>query len=233
MSARQAVACRYRQEIDLWSLLVWAYQRQQVVAETGRVLQGLERAMDGPARAHSRDGVAAALRIAELGCHVDGGPPGPEASRCHPDAELLHAIVLSLPFRLARVLIDAAEMGEQPERCGFTPRWRRVARHGVNAGSWTAVPAPDDLSRCPVFFKGRRCVRDDSGFHFECLGGDGETALVWSPWCPVEEWPVTTAYAQLADSIADAFAEALQRLERAVDGVQFQDHIVLRSTVGL
>jgi hypothetical protein len=226
MSACQAVRPKAKVEIDLWHLMVWAYQRQCVIAETGRALADLEQAVLARAESgRSRDGVALALQIAELGTFIDGAAAGPDASRCHPDAELLHALVCSLPNRLARVLIEAAEMGEPPERCGFTPHWRRVARSGVNAGQWQAVATPDDLHRHPVYFRGRRCVRDDLGFHYEV---HEETSLLWSPWCPVEEYPYTFAYARLVDAIADTFAEAMDVLACVVDHVEFRDHTVRR-----
>jgi hypothetical protein len=236
MSGMQALRRPVKTEIGLWPFMLWCYQRQQVVAETGRVLDGLQEAAGGPRNGFSRDGVAAALEIARLGCHVDGGPGGPEASRCHIDAELLHACVLSLPYRLARVLIDAAEMGEQPEPCAVIPCWRRVGGHRVGGanvacGSWAAVPVPDDLpaNRYPVFYRGRRCLRDNDGFHFEVLG---ETALVWSPYSAVEEYPITTAYKDLIDAIAATFEEAMEALRCTVDGMEFQEHTVLRSWRG-
>jgi hypothetical protein len=229
VSGMQALRRPVKTEIGLWEMLRWAYQKQCVVQETGRVLDGLQEAAGGPRNGFSRDGVAAALEIARLGCHVDGGPGGPEASRCHIDAELLHACVLSLPYRLARVLIDAAEMGEQPEPCAVIPCWRRNGRNG-HSGTWERCPIPADLpaNRYPVLFMNRKCMRHQ-GFHFEI--GE-ETAMVWSPYTIVEEYPITTAYARLVDAIAATFQEAMESLRCTVDGIEFQEHTVLRSWRG-
>jgi hypothetical protein len=207
-------------EIDLWSLCVWAYQRQCVVQETGRYLEDIEAAAEDQRLGFARDSIAAALRIAELGCHVDGGPGGPGASRCHPDAEILHACVLSLPHRHARVLIDAATIADKPERCAITPSWRRCG----HAGTWERCAIPPDLpaNRAAVLFLNRRCRRHE-GFHFEI--GE-ETALVWSPYTVVEEYPVTTEYARLVDAVAATFEEAMDRLRCVVEGVAFQAHTV-------
>lgn len=222
MRAMQAVRRPMLIEIDLFDMLRWCYQRQQVVAETGRALTDLEAALEDPRPGTSRDGVATALRIAELGCHVDGSPADALASRCHPDAERLHAIVLSLPGHLARALIDAATSGDPPEPCDVPRSWRRQG----DDGRWYPVrDAPEPMrGRHPITYHSRACHRLD-GWHYEML--DGGTAMVWSPYCCVFEHPVTTAYADLSVAIVENFAAGMRALAAALETVDFQDYAVL------
>jgi hypothetical protein len=222
MSAMQAVRQHRRIEIDLFRFMVWAYQKQQVVAETGRSLADVEAALEDPRQGMSRDGVAAALRIAELGCHVDGGPATAIASRCHPDAERLHAVVLSLPAVYARAIIDAATSGDPPEPCDVPRTWRR---QGFDGRWYPVKEAPEPpRNRFPITFHGRVCHRLD-GWHYEML--DGGAAMVWSPYCVVFEHPVTTAYVDLSVAIAENFAAGKRALDAALETVEFEDYAVL------
>lgn len=222
MRAMQAVRRSMLIETDLFGMLRWCYQRQCVIAETGRALADAEAALEDPRPGMSRDGVATALRIAELGCHVDGGPANALASRCHPDAERLHAVVLSLPAVYARAIIDAATSGDPPEVCDVPRSWRR---QGYDGRWYPVKDAPEPIrGRHPITFRGRACHRI-ADWHYEIL--DGGAAMVWSPYCAVAEHPVTTAYADLSVAIVENFNAGMRALAAALETVEFQEFDVL------
>src|SRR4051812_14623167 len=115
--------------MTLWSMLVWAYLRQRVVEETGRDLgDASSEAASRTTERHGRstDGVPRALSIARYGVTLDGKGPTGLASRIHPDAEGLHAVVCLLPRQQARAVIDAARQGEIPMPCLTVPVYRAV-----------------------------------------------------------------------------------------------------------
>lgn len=133
-----------KRTIDVEELLVWVYQRQRA----HQVLRGVG--------LNAGEATAAGLFVQErsmtqvvaerlaLGCAVDGSKHviGGRGD-VHPDAEAVHAVVMTLPADLRSLLIRHAERGDRPDwmpgaRMRFVPRlgWR-AGREGREAVSET------------------------------------------------------------------------------------------------
>jgi hypothetical protein len=115
-------------QVTVEQLLLWAYTAQRVVEITGRSLfAGEERGSwaDETFR-NSADGCVQIGRNAELGCTVDGGSPiRGIAQPLHPDAELVHDVVLAMPWHQAGMLIVFGRTGNAPQPPP-APRYRPV-----------------------------------------------------------------------------------------------------------
>lgn len=115
-----------RKPVDLWGLLVWAYQTQGV----GRLGIG-------------RD-IVSKIRWVDYIVGLDGdGHPA-----YHPDAGAVHRVVCGvLDDDTARLVVEVAQIGVQPEPCALVPmpvampnRERGGQRYAV-VGKWEEVPA--------------------------------------------------------------------------------------------
>jgi hypothetical protein len=151
-----------RKSTSLEDFVIWTYSRQRVIEVTGKALLAGEREVERdsfapPLRRHSLDGLAAVGRIAELGCMIDNDRPprgGVYAAAVHPDAELLHDAVLSLPVLMASEIVRFGRGGEIPDYPG-PPKLVPVTEHNgrklvVKQSSRYDFELRCKLSWCPV-----------------------------------------------------------------------------------
>lgn len=219
--------------VDLWDFCVWAYQRQRVVEETGRELLDLEAAAAGERvwGSVSSDGCHRVGVIARLGARIDGGGAFRGVVTCHPDAERLHNVVLSLPPSAARHVIAVARTGIRPEPCTAQPVLRPVrnasaaggARYTVD-GVWSVVPRPKLTGREDKTVLDRCEVVRKAGFLYEVFD---DYARIFNPYCPVEQVP--------PQSYVDSVKADYTKWHRAMigllgllrcDTVAFKNHVI-------
>lgn len=114
--------------IDIENMLIWVYQKQKadVLAGRGVGLLDIEASVAGIRRAAiSGDGCASVARNEELGVRVDSF--GRDRGDLHPDAELVHELVLSYPAFLRGLIIGHAKAGTRPNpMVGIKPRMEPV-----------------------------------------------------------------------------------------------------------
>lgn len=223
-----------RRHVSLWAMLLWAYQRQRVIEETGRDLgdAAAEAAQRTTARHTSTDGCARVARIALFGTEIDGAGPTALSARCHPDAEALHRAVERLPESYARVIVTAARTGSQPQPCHAVPRYRPVPNRSEHGGSrhhclcehWVEVPRP------PLTGREQGHVGNDGRFvryAGRIYNIEGRTARLLATYCPVELYPDPAMVAR-RNTEAVLFNEAMTMLDALVNRMVFKDHIVGR-----
>jgi hypothetical protein len=108
-------------EVTAEWLLRWVYQRQRADMITGRHLTPAEAAAERwgqPERFESLDGTAWVARHAAIGCKIDGGRIPGIADPLHPDAEVVHDLVLGLGWARAGLLVHYGKTGEAPQLPG-------------------------------------------------------------------------------------------------------------------
>jgi hypothetical protein len=212
--------------LSLEELLVWTYRDQATDRMSHRSLEGLEAAADGEERrGRSADGCAQMVAVGALGVRVDefGGCWGASAE-VHPDADLVHEAVLSLGLVDARLLIDHARRGDRPERCTATPR---------------PVPTEAD-SRAERYY----VATVEGGREIRVKLCTAERVAVWVKRpglahryaAPVLQtidveysaisWEPDPHFVALVNAVHERWARALHRLDAALKGAAFKQHVV-------
>jgi len=100
-------------------MLVWVYRDQRVIEISGRALYKAE-AGDGERWIHERgvsgDGCIAVERNGMVGCAIDGGGPIRGLPQpLHEDAEIVHDVVLGMPWAQSGILVAYGRSAMAPE----------------------------------------------------------------------------------------------------------------------
>ncbi|AHD12154.1 MULTISPECIES: hypothetical protein [Phaeobacter] len=157
-----------KQDIDVWGLICWAFQRECVSLDRQEEATGVESRINV-------DPIYQMVEIARLGCRVQGG--GRSAS--HHDAEIVAGTLAVLPeycggWAMATTIAELARAGRVPEWDitpvvypvdTFTNRWGTYARtedaKDLGAEGWPHQPETNRKGRavyrpvpyCPVVIR--------------------------------------------------------------------------------
>lgn len=213
-----------REPVTLLSLLDWVYRRQ-----LAHLAAGWDRAdarcLSGPS--YSTDGVAAAARIAALGCHVQGHAGG---WTCHPDAEAVHQVAQRYPS-----VIGYAATGRQPPEPPTDPpraRWREpdrridkwcVAQMGGKRIDVLVIENPQAAIELRRVLKRRGRPSVIQGPHPYCPV-EWKTVHYPSPYCPIDWEPEPGIIAAMAAERARWLAalDAIHERLRSVSLTKFE-----------
>lgn len=218
---------RARRHVTVWQLLVWAYRDQRAGGTYGTA-----HLYDDEPHSCSTDGVAAMLRLGEVGCFVDGGEWKGLSDRMHPDARTVGWAISHIAgthgLEVARLVAQHAAQGEMPERPTTAPapfpmaadrqrdeRWGRSMIHGVRF-DYRILVAERVADRTPrMEFRGRgRKV---------CVGYDVVSAPV--EYCPIEWWP-SVAMVKHGHAICDAFEMGLDAVGKFLRSAELVGHVL-------
>lgn len=95
-----------RDATDMWSLLRWAYGREQV---------RFSAAEEAGAKARQMSGTGWAMQVLANGARVSGGGGSWQPPSCHIDALAVHALVRNLSAEDFWIVVRSAEHGRPPE----------------------------------------------------------------------------------------------------------------------
>ncbi|MDB5358864.1 MAG: hypothetical protein JWO51_161 [Rhodospirillales bacterium] len=217
----------------LWQALVWAYRRQCVDVMASRSLLDMERAIDGDVRGgQSGDGVATLMGRGRLGCTIDGcsGFDGVAVAPCHPDAELLHDLVMALSGQSSALIIEYARKGEQPEPSYATPAPLMTHPDLMNADRtlrdkyevalidgkrvpYKIISVARERETVPVFEHRGRAGKVQVGT---------QDVIVDVLFAPIEWWPAL-GLIDMSNEIHRLWVEAMRSLWSSVRSASFRD----------
>ena len=241
-SAPFAVEPKPRRRLTAWELLVWAYRDQRIGG-----IYGTDQLDDHEPHACSTDGVAAMLRLAEVGCHIDGGEWRTLGDRFHPDARTVALAMAQYAglegFAHARLIAEHATQGERPERPTVTPTPFPMAADRAGAAPWAKATEPGQRGLEEFYERGiahgvamdvrirvaERVVTTVPRMEFRGRGRRVEVGqdIVSMPvgYCPLEWWP-SLAMVEHGHAICDEFDAGLAQIRALLDEYGLIGHVV-------
>lgn len=227
-----------RRHVSLLELLIWTYRDQ-------RAHHYLKDDVDFYLRECERQGI-------EVGAYRIAGKVVAERRPVHPDAVLVHAKVSGL--YAARLIIEYAELGEQPERSIYDDRpfgWGLdpdFAAEALDNGKLPPKPCPVEPLNRQFSTYGRHAI-DGRLIDYAILIAEQVTVAEeeWRPkgrkgcgrytatarqvrvpveYCPID-WRPGSEFIAFTNNIVAAWENAIRHLAPMLAALEFRDHVLI------